>query len=512
MPIVPPSDASADADVFALDVTNMAQRSVNGALVTITAQVLKTALTGISAIGLARLLPASDFGLLAIVAPVTGLLYLLSNIGLFEAIIQQPRLNERQITSMFWINVLLGCATTAILILIAPILAWIYKEPRLLTIVLVLSTTITLSSLATLQIAILNRLMLFYQISLIETISLFVGTFSSLSLAWLGWGYWALVISQILSVALTVVLAWMLSPWRPNAFLISSEVKRLLAFGRSISIFNIAAYLNTSFDNMLIGLYLGEYSLGVYDRAWKLAVMPLTQLMAPMNRVALPILSRLLEDPARYRAAFSRILENLLLVCGPGLVAATLSAPVTVPGLLGERWLSMVPVFEWLCVGGLVTPINSAAFWLFISQGRSAEQLVFGLVAILMNLIAYILGLHWGVTGVARASALSAICLQMPFLVFGATRNGPVQLLAMLRPTITPVFAISSTAMFTYFLWAKWHPQGTISIILFFFMAYLICFLVLLFLPPGRRIILEVERTIYTVMKEGFYRLKKRMQ
>ena len=500
-------DTFADPLIFPLDTTNLARRSINGAAITVAAQVLKTFLTGISAVGLARLLPASDFGLLAIVAPVTGLLSLLSNIGLFQAIVQHQELTRDQVTSMFWISFLLGCATTTILIGLAPVISWIYHDSRLFYIVLAFSSTILISSVASLQIAILNRLMFFHYIAFIETVTLLVSTTISIGLAWIGCGYWALVISQIAGSVLGASLSWSMSPWEPSAFLISANVKSMLNFGKNLTVSNIAGYLNVSFDNMLIGYVLGENALGVYDRAWKLAVMPLSQLTLPINRIAVPTLSRLVNDPLRYRNAFTKMVEFLLLICGPGLAAATFSASVTVPGLLGDRWHTMIPVFQWLCIGGVISPLNGATFWLFISQGRSQDQLTFSVAAISINLMAYVIGLHWGVEGVARTSAVSVYLLQTPILLYGACRTGPVEVKDIFGALTIPTVCILGTGLTSYFAWRSWHPNSIIGIAAYFTLSYVICFLILMVLPHGRDIIYQGWSIITGLLKTSTRRL-----
>lgn len=419
--------SASDADlVYPLDTEGLRQKSVRGAAVTSASQALRFVLLLGSQILMARLLMPADFGIVAMVSPIQGFIIVLADLGVVQSIVQRPQLTRGQLNSFFWINSALVAAMTLLLMLMAPLLAIFYHEPRLVSVTLALASLVLVTGLTVQQVAILNRTMRYTTLAISEgtaqTLMLAVSVFT----AWRGFGYWSLVMGQATATFTTAIIAWSTSRWRPSWPSVSAGTMAMLKFGGGVSVSNIALYLNSVLDNVIVGYYLHEIALGLYDRAYRLAVMPLTQLTAPINRVAVPALSRIVDEPARYQSAFSQMLRMLLFFATPGLAVAVLAAKPMVAILFGPRWTEVAPVFAWLCLGQMLTPLNVASFWLFISQGRSRDQMIFGTAAVVANLIAYLVGIHWGLLGVASVSAVSAYFIPTPLLFWAAARTGPV--------------------------------------------------------------------------------------
>ena len=417
---------SRDDTVFHLDATGLRQRSIRGAVITSSAQVAKFCLLFASQILLARLLNPADFGIIAMVAPVLGFVTVMSDLGIGQAITQRPVLTANQLNSVFWLSNLLTISMTLVLMLGAPLLALLYHEPRLTNVAIALACLVGVTGLSMQQSALLNRMMRFSALALAETMAQALGLLVSALAALRGFGYWSLVMGQATATVTTGVVLWGASSWRPTWPSFSGDAFSILRFGGNVTISNIALYLNTVLDNVLIGYYLGAILLGIYDRAWKLIVMPLGQLMAPINRVAVPALARLSDDHARYKSAFGQMFRLLLFVTLPGVAVGAVASQPLIDILFGPKLHALAPVFSWLCLGSLLTPINTATFWIFVSQGRARDQMIYGTAAATINILTYVVGIHWGLLGVARLSAIVAYILTTPLLVLTASRTGPV--------------------------------------------------------------------------------------
>jgi PST family polysaccharide transporter len=422
-------------------------RSVRGASITALVQVPKVVLMFASQLLLARLLLPGDFGLVAMVTPVIGFVQVLADLGLTQAVVSRPRLRLAELNAFFWISMGLSAGLGILAGLSSPLLAWLYGEPRVIAVTLACAALIVLGGFGMLQSALLNRQMRYGAIAIIEVSSLTVSVVLSALLAWYGWGYWSLVLAQTGASLTSIVLIWGFSDWRPRAPSFDRGALSLARFGSNITISNLAGYLNMTVDNIMIGAALGRVVLGLYDRAWKLAVQPLSQIQAPFNRVAVPALSRLVDNPERYRQAFLQMTQAMLLVVAPAMIFAGLLADPLIAFVLGPRWLPAAPIFAWLCLGAILTPVNSATGWLLISQGRSREQMVFGTAAAAINVLAYACGLPWGIVYVAAVSALSVCLIQTPMLVAVVVRQGPVGRGTMARLLLPNIVASAATGL-----------------------------------------------------------------
>ena len=110
---------------------------------------------------MARLLIPKDFGLFAMVTTVMGFLRIFQDAGLSMATVQRQEITHAQVSNLFWVNVGVGGVATLLVAASAPAVAWFYREPRLVSITLVLSVTFVLTSSAVQHVALLNRQMRF---------------------------------------------------------------------------------------------------------------------------------------------------------------------------------------------------------------------------------------------------------------------------------------------------------------------------------------------------------------
>jgi PST family polysaccharide transporter len=186
---------------------------------------------------------------------------------------------------------------------------------------------------------------------------------------------------------------------------------------------------------------------------------------------------------------FSRVYLQLLPVtpvaCVPRLLFLIFTAPATVLLLFGPRWHSIAPIFAWVCVGGLMTPLNSGAAWIFTVQGRTHEQLIYVTLNAGISIASFVIGVIWGIVGVAFVSALSFAFIQTPLLIRAATRVGAVTLPAILQAVVPFVIAGMASAITLYCVHLDQH--GVPGLIAALVTSYAMFSLVLVCLPEGRR-------------------------
>ena len=186
-------------------------RTISGTFITIAAQGIKFLLNLAFIMVLARLLTPKDFGLYAMVTTIMGFLWIFQDIGLSTATVQRQEINHTQVSNLFWVNVGVGSLITLVVAASAPVIAWFYREPRLIGITLVLSTTFLLSSSAVQHIALLNRQMRFGVIAMLDVVSVLGSYLTGVGMALSGYGYWALVFAYLVQVTIRLVLTWSIS-------------------------------------------------------------------------------------------------------------------------------------------------------------------------------------------------------------------------------------------------------------------------------------------------------------
>ncbi|WP_083567467.1 lipopolysaccharide biosynthesis protein [Hyphomicrobium sp. CS1GBMeth3] len=374
----------------------------------------------------ARLLAPSDFGLIAMVMTVTALVTMIQDLGATQAVVQRDKITQGQLNALFWIAVGLGVALAALLALSGPAVARFFGDQRLEGLMAAFAVPIIATGIQAVPFALLNRHMRFGRLALVDAVAAGASFVVGVVLAWQFESYWALYAAACASSLVMLVGCWVGSGFRPGKATFDRETRAMVGFGSGVTGFNLANYFSRNADKVLIGKYFGDISLGFYDRAYRLLLFPLSQIHAPIGRVMIPLLSRNLSDPERYRRSYMECVSILLLATQPAILFATIYAEEVFRLLLGERWVASAPIFVWLGIAGLHQVMTSTVGWLYISQGRGGAFFRLGLFGAVTTVAAFVAGMPWGPVGVAAAYAISDYVVRLPVIWASAGREGPV--------------------------------------------------------------------------------------
>jgi O-antigen/teichoic acid export membrane protein len=483
--------------------SDLTGRSVRGGALTATAQILKFLIATAGAIGLARLLTPRDYGLIGMVAIVFNFVSMFQYLGLTTVTIRWAELNHQQVSTLFWFNIALSTAIMLVTIASAPAVAWFYHEPRLIWITIGYAITIGINGLAIQHEALLNRQMRFAVIGIIEIACILIGFLAAIFAAWHGAGYWALVLNQLVMSSVLVALVWAMCSWRPGLPVRGSGVRPMLTFGSNLTGFNIMTYVARNLDNALIGKFWGAYQLGLYSKAYQMLLMPMQQITAPFTAVAVPALSRLVNSPDRYRRAYLSIVEKIAMITMPGVVFMIGTADWLVLFLLGAQWHETARIFGLLGAAAFIQPVTKTSWWLFSTQGRTAELFRWGVISGVIAVVSIVVGLRFGAIGVAAAYAVSDLCLTTPILFWYVGRKGPIRAGDFYR-TIAPSLCASLCALIVLSLCRsrlELFESLFIRLLLGFGITAGVSLLVLAVIPAGRRAIREFAQMLLLLVK-----------
>lgn len=483
--------------------SDLTGRTARGGTIMIGSQAFKFVFNMASAVVLARLLTPEDYGLIAMVAVVTNFSYPFRNLGLSAATIQRPTIDNRQVSTLFWINVGLSVAIMCLTVGFAPVVAWFYGEPRLTWITIAIALGFILSGFAVQHEALLKRQMRFFGLAASEVAAMIMGTVAAISLAWYGAGYWALVSANLVNALSFTVGVWIACRWRPSLPTRNSGVRSMLRFGSNLTANNVINYIARNIDNLLIGRVWGPVQLGLYTRAYQLLLLPLEQISAPIDGVATTALSRLTDAPERYKRAYLRMLEKLAMVTMPAMALMIATSDWLVHVLLGPQWLETGRIFALLGIVGLVEPISNTMGWLLISQARTHHLVQWGLIDGVLSIVSILVGLPWGAIGVAASYAITGLCLRKPLQFWFATRTGPVRTSEVYRAILPSIIGTMTVmvALLVFRLYAG-VSQPVLGMIACAAIACAISMLSFSLLPTGRNALVDVKNLVQVLMKK----------
>lgn len=466
---------------------NLRARSVRGGTITGGGQVVKFILRlGSSAI-LARLLTPEDYGLVIMVLAVIGFIASFKDMGLAMATVQKPEINHNQVSTLFWINVFISIAIMLATVALAPWIARLYNEPRVVEITRYLAITILFSGFSIQHQALLQRQMHFGLLTSIQVASLILSFVAAIVGAWLGMGYWALVLLALVRELVAALGMWIACRWRPGAPVRRSGVRSMIAFGSHVAGSNILTYIAGNLDKVLVGRYFGADLAGLYGRAYQLLIFPIQQFNTPATSVAVPALSRLQNNTERFRSYYRQGLLLTLSVGMPVVAFFFVDADRTILALLGERWIGTVPLFRALGPAAFAKVLTVATSWVYISFGHTKRQLTWTMWEAAITIAAFFVGMRWGPVGVAMALSVTLVVLR-PLAIAYCYRQTPLgsgdAISAIWRPAVASIFA--GVILYALRQFAPWHPPVLVSLVTDF--AIYIIFYILLWvgLPGGR--------------------------
>jgi PST family polysaccharide transporter len=360
---------------------------------------------------LARLLTPEEFGLIAMITVLTNFVGVFSEFGLAAALIQRSDLREGHRSSTFWLTLAVGVLLGAGVYAAAPWISAFYDEDRLVPLTHFIAVSFLVASLRVVQAALLNREMRFRAIGSIEIAATLVGGGVGIAMALAGYGVWSLV-AQLLAIGVAEAVGfWVASGWRPRLQFDTAAVRELMPYSLNFMGFSVVNYWVRNADNLLIGRFVGSVGLGIYDRAYRTMLLPLTHGSGLMSRVMFPALSRIQTDRGAVKRLYVRAIRSISLVTFPLMIGLLVAADVFVATLFGPKWAEVVPVLRVLCLVGLLQSVSSTTGWLYQSQGKTDVLLRWGLFSGAVTVVAFGIGVHWGFMGVAVAYVIRTVLL-----------------------------------------------------------------------------------------------------
>jgi PST family polysaccharide transporter len=463
---------------------NLKERSVRSGAITITEQILGHGFQIVSVMILSRLLTPEDYGIVAMVTAITGFVNLFRELGLSSATVQSQKITQDQISSLFWINAGLGLLITVIIAAMGPFLALFYKKPQLALVAVGISFTSFFSSLGTQHAALLSRQMRFGTMAIIRVSAILVGLLTAVVVALSGGTYWALVWSSVVTSLWATGGFWLASGFRPGRFKRKTGVRPMVRFGANIAGFDLVNYFHRNMDNILIGRFWGAAQLGLYSKAYALLMLPMSNLRYPLSRVAFPVLSRLQNDPAKFRDYFLKYCSLLSFITMPLVAFLYACSGHIIRVLLGPRWVGAAELFSILALVAFIQPPAQLRSTVLSALGRGGRLFKWGLYNAIATVASFFCGIPWGAKGVAIAYCIATYAILHPTLTY-AFRDTPIRPADFYKCLIRPSSASIIMCLIALWTVGLLHHASDLLIIAIVLPLSLIAYLGIFWLMPG---------------------------
>jgi PST family polysaccharide transporter len=392
---------------------------------------------------------------------VTGFAELVRDMGTASALIQKEDLNDDTILTSFWFTLALGAVLGILVAASAPLLALAFNAPKLTGILLLLALSFPILGSTTVHQALLERRSRFPLLARIEAVAglsaLGVGVIG----AHLGAGAYSLVLQTMTYAAVSSAQLWIASDLRPRWLWSREELRGIRRFSDYLVGFSVINYLSANADKMLIGRFLGADSLGPYSLAYRIILFPIQNLTRVAARALYPIMSRQQSVPEEMAVLYLRTLSVIAFITAPMMAGLFVLRELFVLVVLGNKWTLVGDILAWLCLLAFAKSLTCTTGSVLMARGRTDVLLYLGIAGALLEVPAFIIGLSWGVTGVAAGYCI-ATSISSVWDFYFVLRVLGQGVAGFIRSVWTPVVLSGAMALI---VWAckTYLPLGTMA-------------------------------------------------
>ncbi len=357
---------------------------------------------------LSRLLSPADYGTVGALTIFSAVAQIFTESGFTLAIVNRRDVTDRDYSSVFWFNIVVGAVLYAALFFLAVPIAAFYRDPAMVPLARFLFLSFFIGATATAPSAYMFRNLMVKERSRILLAAIVVSGIAGVVCAMHGMGYWGIAVQTVLFSTTTATLYWTAVRWRPSRSFSLEAIRSMLPFSSR----QMAVSLFTHFNNNLFAVLLARFynlqQTGYYTQGNKWTTMGFSTISGMINSVGQPVMRQVLDDAERLRRVFRKMLRFAAFTSFPAMLGLGLIAPELIVLSVTAKWLPAVQVIQILCVGGAFMPLATLYGNLFNSIGRPGvymwNTISLGLTQIALVVVTYRFGLRTMLIAYAAAN------------------------------------------------------------------------------------------------------------
>lgn len=377
--------------------TGLKTKIAKGAVWTLMEKLSTQAVSFVVGMVLARLLTPNDYGTVALTAIFFAVANVLVDGGFGGALIQKKEADDLDFNSVFYLNVTLSLLAYVVMFFAAPWIARFYETPELTAIIRVSAICFLFNAVNAIQNAELIKKMLFHLSFRISLITCFTSAVCGITLAFLGYGVWALVWSSLITGFVGVIARWFIIAWRPKLMFSGSRLKPLFAYGWKMAFSGLLDSIFRELNGLLIGKFYSRADIAFVNKGRALPSLAMNQVDETLGRVSFPALVMLQDDKVKLREAMRRMMRCSTFLVFPLMVGVAVCSWSCIRLLYGERWTPAVPYMMLACFTFALWPFHTINLKGIQALGRSDVFLVLEIIKKTLALIVIVSAFRLGV-------------------------------------------------------------------------------------------------------------------
>lgn len=367
---------------------------------------------------LARILSPAQFGIFGIATLVLALLEVFTETGINVFLIQKKNDSNSYISSAWVVSIIRGCIISLVLILLTPFITGFFNSPDSRSVLFLIAVVPFLRGFINPSIITIQKEIQFQKEFYLRSVLLLVDASVVIIAAFITRSAESFVYGLIFSAIIEVILSFaFFRPW-PSLSFEFDKIKHIINRGWYVTLTGIFSYFSDNGDNLSVGKIMGASSLGLYQVAYRISTLTISEITEVVNKVTFPVYSKFADDRKRLFSAFMKVsaISSLVAVVA-GILIFIFSKPIVLI-IAGENWLSITPVVQVLAIYGIIRTLFGNFSSLFLSMERQdyvAKMTFVRVVALLIVVVPLIS--TYGLMGAAYAMMIS-IFVEIPVILF----------------------------------------------------------------------------------------------
>ncbi|MBI4682546.1 MAG: MOP flippase family protein [Nitrospirae bacterium] len=405
----------------------------------------------LSTIVLARLLAPSDFGLIAYAMIIISIVSLFQDLGLKQALIQRRDNVTDAANTVFITTILLGLFWYTGTYFSAPYIASFFGNQQITSILRITALSFVITPFGFVQGTMLTKELYFKKVSFLNLISSVIPGILSILLAVSGFGIWSLVYGFLAGTVLNVLASWLIVSWKPEVEFNLHIARKLFKFGRAASAESLLSWMVNTFDDLLVGKWLGSSALGIYRVGFNIAVAPAMQISNPLIGIAFPAFSKMQNNIEEMKKVFLKCIKMISLITFPLGAGIAATSALFIPVLFSDKWAPSIPVIQYISIYGIIMSIGSLIPQVYKALGRPDIYLKYVLVRTIITIPVYFYVVPYGIIAVSLSHLLLSLLIS-PFNFYIMTRILKMKSVELVSVLKTSFIAALSMGIFSLFL------------------------------------------------------------
>lgn len=396
---------------------------------------------------IASILLPDEIGLIAIITVITEVIVMAADMGFNASVIQRKNLNNKHISTAFFVNMLFAFILTGVIIITSGTVSNFFGDYRMQELLQIISLVIIIRASVSVQIGICDRNLNFKKIVIATTIGLVLSSILKIMLAKDGYGAKSIVYGDIVNHGIIATYLWLSTKWLPSIRLISKKAFReLFSFGGNIMLVNTLNHLSSKVDVMFVGKLIGTFAAGIFSIAFMIANMLVSVMNSVIQRVFFPSFSLIQDNQEKLKNGYLNATKYISLAGVPICVGIFFTAPEFVRFFLNESWQPAILIIQILSVKSLMNSLGGILWGQILkAKGMSGLVLKLTIVKLIALFIFIYLGSLYGLTGIAVASAIYSMIFRFVYqhIINKIINISMIQYIRSLVPAFINAFIMS---------------------------------------------------------------------